>query len=436
MQEEDLKTALTGLAGRAEAAPGALERITAGRRRHEVRRRAMTATTAVAAVTALAFGAVQLLGTRSADRPPTFASDQPGPGGPPTSTPTPSPFEPFATDRVAFVATDGSLRVYDPATGEVRIAQEGRGEHRLPTFDGVTGELYAVAWDGARSTIWQIGDDDCPPQKACPSSDRQELAVKGRIDALAVLAGRVAFLSMDEPEGAEAFHRLWVLGDGTRDPAALWQFPPYLGRGVTSDDEVSVSFSPDGEQLLVVNTFVDTAEERQDETMLVFDLAGNLLLEPINGTHARWTDAGTLLYKPLSPPDDNRWRELDPTTGDVRELPIDVAGATNPVLSADGSKLAVENEGTNSIIVLDLATGATEIVPGAAPIWLDGETLLVTEVEECEPDLCEVQPYRDTGRVLRITVGELIGEPVPIATTRGAAFRANWGEPLELEPGS
>ena len=421
VNEEDLKTTLTRVAHRAQQDPAALDRIKTGRHRREVRRRTITATSAVATVAALAFAATQLL-PGGADDPGSFATDPPG-------TPTGAPTDPYRARTIAYVTGAGGVRTFDVATGEPGYSY-GFGADTRPTHVhlGSDGWLYVVADSGpgrSRLTAHEQATY-CPngtDERCLPPRTEVIDTVGGRIGAIAWDGqGSFAYLASGDPDATLGQHVLYLdRGDGAAVP--LWTFPGYLGRGTNSDDELQVEFSPDGSKILVVNTFVDTAQERQDETLLVFDLDGNQVVPARNGTHARWSTSGTIFYLPIDPSDDT-WRELNVDTGEETELAISLPGATNPALSPDGRSLAIEDEGSNSITILDLEDGSTETMPGAAPLWFDADTLLVTELEDCRPDLCEVLPWMDTGRVLKIDVGETSGEPYAVEskmTTRGAS---------------
>lgn len=455
MHEDELKAALSRVALRAQPEPDALDRIKAGRHRRDVRRRTMTATSAVAAVTALAFGAVQLMGN-VADSPQTFAT-----GGAPTD----GAVDPTADDLDArWIAAlhDGEVTVFDAKAEEPGWTFGWEPERSATAVHlSADGYLYVVVGGvEGESTLYRRPISPDP----CPAADPGELACRpppATFEEVGRFAGQTVAAIAWSPDGIGSLAALTRSPDGEggltlraypnvasvrSGGRVIWEFPAHLGRGVGGDDDVHVEFSPNGERLLVVNTFVDAAEERQDETLLVFDVDGTRVGAPVHGTHARWTRAGTILYKPLSPADDDTWRELRPDTGEVRELPLSLPGATSPMLSPDGRQLAVEDDAQNSVVILDLETGETETMPGAAPLWLDPDTLLVTEQEPCEnasdADIY-CGGYIDTGRVLKIAVGEQDGTVYPIATTRGAAVLYGEdvaeGAPLELlpaEPGS
>lgn len=436
MNEENLKTTLSRVADRAQQDPAALDRITTGRHRRDVRRRTLTATGAVATVAALAFAATQLL-PRGAEDPGSFATDPPGPSGQPSVDPTDDPAFQY---RVSLIGVPEGRRgvIYDAGGNEIK--SNGFG-HRTVIAVGLSADgrlSRMVGIDDAGSSRIYVDEID-PSCSDTPTDPCERLGdeplIEGRIGAVDWSdPDAFAYLVSGDPTAASEQHVLY-LDNGDGDPQRLWTFPEYLGRGVSSDDELYVEFSPDGSKVLVVNTFVDTAQERQDETMLVFDLDGNQVVPARNGTHARWSASGTIFYMPVDPIDDT-WRELNVDTGEETEMPIALPQATNPALSPDGRSLAIENEGSNSITILDLEDGSTEIMPGAAPLWFDADTLLVTELEECEPDLCEVLPWSDTGRVIKMDVGEIVGEPFPISTTRGASalYGSVGEEPLELYP--
>ena len=240
------------------------------------------------------------------------------------------------------------------------------------------------------------------------------LDLRGTVDAIDYgVDGQLAYLLND---GTQQTLYVW---QGTGEPRALWTFPAYLGRGLSSDDALRVAFSPDGTRVLVVNTFVDTARERQDETLLVLDLEGRPVVDARNGTHGIWLDTTRVAYLPYAPDEDDVWRALDVTTGEETRMPLDLPASTNPALSPQGTHLAVEDAATGSVVVLDLASGERQTVEGSGPVWFDLDTLLVSEMEACDASRCETEMWRPTGRSVLVDLGEPDGSRrfVPITAT-------------------
>jgi hypothetical protein len=431
VNEEDLKTTLTRVAHRASSGDDALERIARGHRRREVRRRTLTATGGVASLALLAVLAVQVLPGGNDD--PTFGGD---PSGSPTTAPNALT---FTTDAIVYQERDGRL-MFHRVDGE-RFEIESAAQARFASVVGYEEDVMFVttADDGSSSQIWEWNAPDRPcPENATTCTGRGEaIATSGPI------AGRVEAIAW----GAKLWHAYLVRDASGEGPAelrivdvqaepvsqTLWTFPAWLGRGISSDDELRIEWSPDGRHLLVVNTFVDAAQERQDETLLVFDVETGQRVLTRHGTLARWEPDGKIVYSPLSG-DDQRWRRMD-LAG--QEAILSVEGGTNPAVSPSGEWLAIERPDTSETVVLNLRREVeTRTIRGAAPLWFDDVTILTTETEPCVPAECLEHPTVDTGRVHMECIAEVCDtadRSYPIATTRGAV--ATYAEPgLELVP--
>lgn len=398
MNEHDLRTALQTLAESPAPSHEGLERIQNARRRHDIRRRASRAATAVAGVAALAVLAVQLM---PGSDDPSFAEPGPQAGG-----------EVFAVRMVSW----NENKVFNtrlPARqlsrdGLVQALDDGDPEtaERAPAIDAEGNVFWvSVAADGQSSAIWRADADG--------NNRRQILKSQGVIQRLAVRGGdEVAFLVAAETGWSVHLAR----PEGT--PSLLWQFPLALGRGISTDDSISVAWSPDASRLLVVDTFVDVANERAEETLLVLTDTGDA--ETIlHGTHATWLPNGTILYRPLGPSTDGSFVVHDLTSSD--EQPTDIKGDAlyGPVVSPDGRLVALGNATDGTVLVANLEGGEHRVIDGGYPIFLSPTALGVSELRFCSPTDCGVPIWLPTerGRSLDLESGE---EQALGATTQGA----------------
>lgn len=412
MNEDDLRTSLTRVAHRASADGDALERIAHGHRRREVRRRTLTATGGVASLALMGVLAVQLI---PGDREQTF-------GGNPSTSPTAAPdTSTFAAEAIVYQERDGRLMFHrvDGETEEVTTPGQPRFASLHP---GETVRFVTTSDDGTESRIWawySADPEDAQPEASIPVGAAREIAdpVAGRIGA-ADWSGGGSLAYLTRNANAEGPAELFV--EVVSERRKLWTFPAWLGRGVSSDDELRIEWSPDGRHLLVVNTFVDAAQERQDETLLVFDVETGERVLTRHGTLARWEPDGKILYSPLGDGADQRWRRMD-LSG--QEAILSVKGGTNPAVSPSGEWVAIERPDTSETIVVNLRREvAPRTIRGAAPLWFDDTTILTTETKPCGTD-CLEHPTIDTGRVHMECIAEICDtadRTYPIATTRGA----------------
>lgn len=172
-----------------------------------------------------------------------------------------------------------------------------------------------------------------------------------------------------------------------------------------------VAWSPTDEYLLVVNTYVDTAETRADDTMLILRPNGEVV-DILAGTHGVWIDETHLVYQRYV--NDGRWWLRDVATGLEDQLTVPIPVATNIAVSPDGARIALESFDRNETLVLAIEDASTQLVPGAAPVWYDPHTLLTAEMASCVQVLGDECPDRNlywTGRFELIDL-DRPGDPV------------------------
>lgn len=127
------------------------------------------------------------------------------------------------------------------------------------------------------------------------NEEKTLLEEEGIINVFAVDKNRdlIAFIKTDDQEGPSLY---LVKGD---DRKKVLTFQPSLGRGAGLDDEVSLSFSPGSEYLLVVNTSTQPNQLGDKTTIWIVDKLGNLVdsIQKELATDAFWFDQKTFFYR-------------------------------------------------------------------------------------------------------------------------------------------
>jgi hypothetical protein len=381
MDEHGFRSALRTLAGDPEPDRAAVERIVQARRTHERKQRLVRGTQVAAVLALFGLGAVNLW---PAGEPGGFAD--PRPGG--------------ARRIAAQVAVSDGRSIYSifpwavsklpVIEGEPIRVGDDTTSYRYPSVLSDGSIVYASV-EGDRSSVWRFFPET--------TDHKRMMSIAGNIVGLSARNdGSVAI--MVQPTDGETGATVYLLTDGAT-PEQLWAFPVALGRGVSPTDEIALSWSPDGTRLVIVNTSVDVAQERQTETLVILDISedGTALSAVVrHGTHARWLPDGTLLYRPLSN-DAGRWVIIDPADPDD-ETPTSVVVPTGsiPAVSPDGSRVAVEDADTGQVIIFELDGGETERIDGAIfPVWFSDSDLLVTSAKACEPEDCGMLEWLPDG---------------------------------------
>lgn len=269
-----------------------------------------------------------------------------------------------APDRMVLASTESGsyqLHAWDRATGRRRQVThdpvgvlEGR-----PTRDG-TGVIWFRDETGAESGTWVVSpfDEDGGPQlllRGLPEGWSEGLAI-GRRRTLAAVSTTDGY-SVWVSEGDDPARRIHEHAQPVR-LAGGWGLAGAVDRGALSaDDEVAVlEVMEDGDVLHPTLRAIDagtgrTLAELRDEGL---ELAG-FGFSPVPGdrriaiTHERTGERRPALW--------------DTTTGEVHDLPVDLAGTVVPAgWWPDGSAMLLLQlvEGRHRLHRHDLATGATE----------------------------------------------------------------------------
>lgn len=295
----------------------------------------------------------------------------------PSPSPSPSP-GPLAARMIVF-EDGGDLWLYTVEGDSMRrLTSDGRERvETLPRF--VDPSTVSFAQQGGRRLLALDLDT---------GEEREVLDTGTRLQAYDWSPDRraIAFLGDADPEDDTVglwIHRL----DGASGPERVRSFPAGLGRGFRpEDDEVRVAWSPDGGTILVVDTTeVPNQAPGPATTMYVVRPDGSDVVEPRDGTFARWSlDSRTIYYRGFDT--GFGWRALDVSDGSERALAI-TERTLRPALSPDGSRLAYDDGAARTRVLLyDLEAGAeSEVATGfAGPIWLAGGALAATRTRPCE----------------------------------------------------
>lgn len=416
VNEERFKQGLRVLADEASPSEDALLRLAARRRGRAVRRRFAEGLATIGVVTILSVVALQVW-------------PESDPALPRLNNPPPGSSSRVA-EQVAF-SFEGDIYVHDIDGATRRITDDGyealdmfpalHGSEQVWWVTRAQGRLPSVLWEmdltsGRRSALVEI-DDDVQAFGAHEGHQRLAFIVAGphgEQQRLSVLD--IADPRFDQTEDRSA---RWDLAE------EFWSFPRYLGRGTSGEDEVAVAWSPEGERLLVVNTFVDTANERTDETLLVLDAAGRTVRAPVHGTFGRWVTDDVILFRAIA---DDTWRVVDLGADGETAFPDWPSTGAAPVISPDGRMVVMHDERPAPelprLYAADLQSGRALLgsaFEGIRPIWLDDRTLVATGVEACPEDCME--HWRFTAETFRVTLDDDQRSPFEISATSDACVR-------------
>lgn len=380
MDEDGFRSALRTLAGDPEPDRGTVEQIVRARRAREKKQRLVRGTQIVAALALIGVGAASVW---PSGRSGGFAV--PGPGD-----------TRYVAAQIA--VSDGSaitsvLPMFDgelPMTsGEPIRLGNGSTNFRYPSLLKDGSIVYASV-DGGESSVWRFD----------PETTDHELMLRiaGSILGLSPRSADSVAVLVQGDDGEDGA-TVYLVTDGAT-PQRLWAFPAALGRGATTTDEIALSWSPDGTWLAAVNTGVDAAKERQLETLVIMRVAedgaiGSRVVR--HGTHARWLPDGRLFYRPLSE-STGRWNVLDPASDAEVPTRIVVPAGRRPVVSPDGSSVAIEDAATGQVIVFEIAGGELERIEDSIfPAWFSDSRLLVTSARVCGSDECAMLEWLPDG---------------------------------------
>ena len=300
--------------------------------------------------------------------------------------PAPEPCTPRLADPsgVPPKASNGEARAIVYADeGDLYLAAPPNGDVRRLTRDG---------WDCGESTP-AFKDADTVAFSADSTIYDLDLRSGTLRKVLDVDGGLSAFSWNDD--GSTVAYLTW--GD-EKNPPALSVFTPSTGitrrlrtfsagggRCGSMDDEISITWSPDGRAVLVVATVFDFSKE----TLFAVNLNGKDILAPRLGTHALWgSDSETVIYREFI--DSRRWFSLDIDTGRSTLLPMK-AGTHHASMSPDGRRIAYSDEVEKpALFVYDLATRSERVLTRgyAAALWLSSNEIAATQTKACVDAEC------------------------------------------------
>lgn len=190
------------------------------------------------------------------------------------------------------------------------------------------------------------------------------------------------------------------------------------GTGTGQREESSVTWSPDGRVILVV----DTAER---PSLWVTNVDGQDVVEPREATFGRWLDADTIFFQEDVADDVGDWRTLSIRTGSSGAFNLP-RHAHRPAVSPDGNLIAFDDGGTTpSVYVFDVASGTTRRLGNrqAGPLWLDSEVLAVTAVGPCTTGLDCTFPWKSLNETVGIEYETANQRALALPSTLQLAYR-------------
>jgi hypothetical protein len=155
------------------------------------------------------------------------------------------------------------------------------------------------------------------------------------------------------------------------------------GRCGGMDDEMAVSWSPDGTRIMLVATYFDF----MGKTMYVMNRDGTNVVAPRLGTHARWAASNDLIYY-REWDGDRRWYSLNLDTAAKTALAM-TPGTHHAAVSPDGRMIATTDEDASPSVYLYDTVARTErvLVHGyAAAIWMSSEEIALSKTKACDPE--------------------------------------------------
>lgn len=305
----------------------------------------------------------------------------------PTPTTTKKPGAPVA--RYAITVIERRLSLYDVAKDRVTEVAQGEGV-RVPRFVSAN-EVSFLQSGGGAATLRVIN------LKTKVVRDLFTEASGIETYAWSPDRGTIAYITTDAHAYPRlVFRHLSPEGDTSQPVATLARAP---GRGRVASDQSMISFSPDGEDVLVVHTPADGDPQSdfspEQSQLQVRSASGDLAFAADmakDPTMATWSADGARMY--LRTVDGARvWLSETGRSDSLR------GGARwfNPTVSPDGKLLAYDTGSDRSgvrVRVLDLKSRSTKVVAGAGrfkPVFASGRALWVQRVKACSvcPGLTE-----------------------------------------------
>jgi hypothetical protein len=320
--------------------------------------------------------------------------------------------------------------------GDLWLFEVASNERRQLTSDGDATAEWSPAFAAPGCVVLataRIGSDAAIELlELAPGGSRQVVVEEtGAIRSLAVhpRTSEIAYLHIDyDLDSTFRLKRLVIGGQA----ATAHAFAMNLGRGGSSEDEVSVAWSPDGARLLVANTHEFTSEFAMG-SIYVFDATGSEVLARWPGTHPRWSPDGQAVYFRGHAGDedsDSGWQLMDLATMVAVRLDMRT-GSNGAAVSPDGRYVAYDTSSfgdlpTRAVVtgmppnvyLFDLRAGQERLLlRGAmAPIWISPDGMLVTDMSlgAPKPDVWGGQVWDPLGTVTELSID---GDAAPVAMT-------------------
>lgn len=351
---------------------------------------------------------------------PSAAATPPEPGSPiptqPTSPPTPTPTGPSAAScagrssgatLVAYWESD-DLWLYD-ATAEKSRRLTDDGDTRSewsPSFVNAGCLVVATNSVNGGATIELL-------DLSAPTSSRRLVEELGSIWSGAVRPDGTEMLYLHIDHDLDSTYRLKRVAVGGGPTEVVHTFAANLGRGGSSEDEVSLAWSPDGSTILVSNTH-EYSKDFEQGGIYLMDPGTGEALGHWAGTHPRWSPDGETVYfrGHGGAGEDVGWKTMDIES--MRTAHLGMRPGTNlAAVSPDGRYIAYDTSSFG-----DMPTGAR--VTGEPPnVYLydlgrDRETLL----------------RRGSIATLWISATDMVVSNVSRGAPNPNTWGGNWWDPL------
>ena len=187
-----------------------------------------------------------------------------------------------------------------------------------------------------------------------------------------------------------------------------------VGRGVHQRDERSIAWSPGAREILVDDT-------GQQPSLYVIDLHGRNVIEPRDGTFARWWSRNEILFAAGNPAGGSaevfEWSIVSIDTGRMRAFGLP-AKAYRPAISPDGTLIAYDDGAAEpSVYLFDVETGMSRRLARhhVMPVWLGPDLIAATAAGPCPSTNFCVIPWLASDTTVGIDPGS--GERRPLALT-------------------
>ena len=284
-------------------------------------------------------------------------------------------------DAVATI-WEGDLWLFGPTTGRlVQVTTDGISRLEAgPAFRDATHLTFIsrARWDGP--TMLEELDLTMGTHRVLANLPSRVLDYDWHDD------GTLAYLSADPSVTHEVPHEVRMFTPATGRDVAVRSVGRVWGRGTfVNYDQLQIEWSPDGTQLLVVDTHVNNPG---DQPLLVLRRDGSDVVPPRPGTWADWAPDSRTVYFLAE-----QATALDTSTGVASEL-VGIGPAARLRVSPNGRFLAYD-DGTASpaVSVYELVTGTARVVgtSALAPVWWSGEVLLAGRTTPC----VETEPHDD-----------------------------------------